>query len=592
MSIATLGQFIVHPASGIKVHPEYGKFEYSDGERNELRVLDILKTVSDLSIGSGELASHIDDWVTEYHFSGTRVNLLRHIKLAPVHRVLELGAGCGSITRFLGESGASITAVEGSLTRAQCARARCRDLENVSIFCSNFQDIEFEPVYDVVTLIGVMEYSPKFFEGDDPIGSCLAVARKALRPGGILLLAIENQLGFKYFAGATEDHLGDHYAGVEGRYPPRNVVTFGQKALRKHVSRAGFDEIEFQFPFPDYKIPTVILFQQGLDDPEFLPDELIRHLDERDYSGKHKHEIDSAMVWPQLAENGLIGEFSNSFLVVACLPQGSSGNGAGAIGLSEPGCLGLAYASARAAPFQTVTRFERVDSGKVVVSKFRLREELPTPDGPLNLSLVRDAYRCGRTLHSRIYERLKVGDLPGFMDCLRLWMDYLSRFKAVETDSRWDTEINGVAFDCLPTNLVISGDQLTYIDQEWSTTNPLQLSTIVLRYMFNLAFSSPSDVLFLERFGPEPIKSIKSISAELGVVLNSDSVTQFFELNQAVHHQVFPNKPAIPEYLKSEFDEAAPVPVPVPVPIGDSPSSKEVPTAVDSLKNVIRKILG
>jgi hypothetical protein len=111
----------------------------------------------------------------------------------------------------------------------------------------------------VVTLIGVLEYSRRFIDAADPVLECLRRARSWLAEGGMLILAIENQLGLKYFAGCAEDHLDLPYAGIEGLYGKRTAVTFGRRELAELLARAGFASQEWHFPFPDYKLPGVVV---------------------------------------------------------------------------------------------------------------------------------------------------------------------------------------------------------------------------------------------------------------------------------------------------------------------------------------------
>ena len=364
-SRAPLHDFTGAASGGVRLHPEHDRFAYSDGREAEERIHAVLQGTTDLSVGSPELAAKISDWPTEYHFSETRANLLRHLPLGRGVRVLELGAGCGAITRFLGERGCDVVAVEGSLLRAQCARERTRDLPNVSLYCANFQDIAFSREFDVVTLIGVLEYAPRFFEGDDPMAACLEVARSALAPGGTLVVAIENQLGLKYFAGATEDHLGTHYSGIENRYPPRGVRTMGRQRLAQVLGGSGFVEAEFQYPFPDYKLPVAIVFEPALERRDFLPSEIVRHLHARDYAGKEQRTMDASQVWPVLDENGLMGEFSNSFLVLAREASGDSQ----ALPPSGDELLAVAYSAGRARRFQTQTSFTARAGGAIICEK-------------------------------------------------------------------------------------------------------------------------------------------------------------------------------------------------------------------------------
>uniref|UniRef100_UPI0013D6EEFD class I SAM-dependent methyltransferase n=1 Tax=Pseudomonas viridiflava TaxID=33069 RepID=UPI0013D6EEFD len=122
--------------------------------------------------------------------------------------VLEIGAGCGAISRYLGEAGAEVLALEGSPRRAAIAASRTRDLDNVTVLSERFDDFNIDQQFDVITLVGVLEYASMFSADADPAYGMLNRVRKLLKPDGHLFIAIENQLGLKYFAGAPEDHLG------------------------------------------------------------------------------------------------------------------------------------------------------------------------------------------------------------------------------------------------------------------------------------------------------------------------------------------------------------------------------------------------
>jgi len=135
-------------------------FTYSDGQRAEAKLAEILRSVADLCSDSMELEQRIDDFHTRYHLSSQRANLLRpFLALFEGKRVLEVGAGCGALTRFLGETAAEVWALDGSWDRAQMCRARCRDLPNVSVLCADICDVEAVSPFDVIILVGVLEYS-------------------------------------------------------------------------------------------------------------------------------------------------------------------------------------------------------------------------------------------------------------------------------------------------------------------------------------------------------------------------------------------------------------------------------------------------
>ena len=144
-----------------------------------------------------------------------RANLLRPLagNLLNQARVLELGCGCGAVSRFLAETCAGVCAVEGSSKRAAIAAARCSDLPNIQIIADHIQNLpEDIGKFDVVTLIGVLEYAGLFDNGDCPALALLRKARNFLKEDGCLILALENKMGLKYFAGIPEEHLNIAWA--------------------------------------------------------------------------------------------------------------------------------------------------------------------------------------------------------------------------------------------------------------------------------------------------------------------------------------------------------------------------------------------
>lgn len=72
--------------------------------------------------------------------------------------MLEIGSGCGAITRLLCDKCRKVTAVELSRRRATATQLRCRGKNNLEVIAGNLNDIEFAEKFDYITLIGVLEY--------------------------------------------------------------------------------------------------------------------------------------------------------------------------------------------------------------------------------------------------------------------------------------------------------------------------------------------------------------------------------------------------------------------------------------------------
>jgi 2-polyprenyl-3-methyl-5-hydroxy-6-metoxy-1,4-benzoquinol methylase len=215
----------------IWARPGYASINYSDGDSVENRIREAIASATDVSIFSSELRGHCIDWPSTYHLSSSRANILRPFENQLVgKRVLEIGAGCGAVTRYLGEIGANVLALEGSRRRAAIARNRTRELKNIEVLSDNFDEFAAVGSFDFITLIGVLEYAPMFIRGENPALEMLKRARSMLAADGKLIIAIENKLGLKYFAGAPEDHTGEPMYGIESRY------TGAQRGARRSYS--------------------------------------------------------------------------------------------------------------------------------------------------------------------------------------------------------------------------------------------------------------------------------------------------------------------------------------------------------------------
>ena len=261
--------YILDLENKIWIKPGYQGIAYNDGDAVETRIASCIKQTLDVSVLSTELRLHCTDWASLYHLSGTRANIMRPFENIFKGDVLEIGAGCGAITRYLGECGANVLALEGSARRAAIARSRTRDLENVTVVAEKFDRFQCDHQFDVITLIGVLEYANLFTTGENPPLAMLERIRALLKPDGKLIIAIENQLGLKYFSGSPEDHLGQPIVGIEGRYRKDQPQTFGRKVLARMLEQAGFAAFEFLAPFPDF------IFRDTDNSPGLL--KLLRH---------------------------------------------------------------------------------------------------------------------------------------------------------------------------------------------------------------------------------------------------------------------------------------------------------------------------
>ena len=244
--------------------------DYADGAESE--VLAALRAAQDVSAGSAELSTLVRTWETVYHFSPARLGLLAPLRITPGLRVVDLGCGSGVLSRALGEAGASVLGIEGVPDRAAAARERCRDLPDVRIVSSPMiEGLAGAGPFDLALICGVLEYN-------DPYTLLPAVV-DSLSDDGVVVLAIENQLGLRYLLGGAEDHHGKAWVGLtdypSGEHVPR-TRTWTRRTLHDLLAGAGLTAQRWLLPYPDYKLPRVVLDESAFRHGPELVEKLVR----------------------------------------------------------------------------------------------------------------------------------------------------------------------------------------------------------------------------------------------------------------------------------------------------------------------------
>lgn len=283
-----------------------GEDLYSDGDIED-RLLELCESGRDLQ----EIVRECDDWPILYHLSDLRENVLDWYGFSPEGTLLEIGAGCGALTGLFCRKTARVTAIDLSRRRSAINAARNGKYGNLEILVGNFEDIRIEETFDYVTLIGVLEYAGYYISGREPYLEMLRRVRSFLKPGGRLIIAIENKFGLKYWAGAPEDHTGGLFDGIGDYAAGKEVRTFSRPELIRLLKEAGFAKQEFFYPMPDYKLPDTIYSDHFLPRPGMLGSAPAA------YDRERLALFHEPTVWEALLNDGQFPYFANSFLVFA-----------------------------------------------------------------------------------------------------------------------------------------------------------------------------------------------------------------------------------------------------------------------------------
>ncbi len=438
-----------------------------------------------------------NSWPILYHLSEKRSNIVEWIPMDPNAKVLEVGSGCGAITGMLSQKAGEVVACDLSRRRSEINAIRNAECGNVTIHVGNFRDIEpdLPNDFDYIFLIGVFEYAQGYIGTDSPYEKFLSMLGKHLKTGGRIVIAIENRLGLKYFAGCAEDHLGSYFSGIEGYSPDSVARTFSRNGLINIFNRCGMNEYHFYYPYPDYKLMTMLHSDSYFPKDGELQDN-VRNFD-RDrlvlFNEKHAYE--------EMVKEGMYQEFANSFEVIL-----------------GPGfdTIYSKYSNDRVDGFKIRTDIAIDNMGRQVIKKYPLTEAakehiLGLRDAYLGLCEkfkggnleVNDcqisqiegcavfSFVSGVTLSSLLDECLDRDDTDAFVALLN---EYIKRIGYNENYPVSD-------YDLIFSNILVNGPIWTIIDYEWTYGKCIPVREQVWRALFCYKLEDWKR----DRFDPNPI---------------------------------------------------------------------------------------
>ncbi|MHA7965773.1 class I SAM-dependent methyltransferase [Paenibacillus sp. CAU 1782] len=183
---------------------------------------------------------------------------------------LDIGAGWGTITMPLARNVGHVVALDGTLDRLEflLERAKQEKINNLTVVHADIFDNPLQGnQFDLVSFNGVLEWLGVGGEGDpkDIQLKALKIAYDLLKPGGFLYVGIENATGFKYVIGEPDDHTNIKFISYLDRESANKLslsqngteyrtYTYSKAGYHNLLSETGFKNIEFLYPYPDYKI--------------------------------------------------------------------------------------------------------------------------------------------------------------------------------------------------------------------------------------------------------------------------------------------------------------------------------------------------
>ncbi len=460
-----------------------------------------------------------NDWPTLYHLSSARENIVRWLPITKNHKVLEVGSGCGAITGAFTKLAGEVVSCDLSKKRSLINANRHMDADNLTIHVGNFTDVEKElpSDFDYICLIGVFEYGAAYIKGDNPYENFLKLLLKHLKPDGRLIIAIENRVGLKYFAGCKEDHVSRYFAGIEGYDANDGVRTFSKQGLIKIFESVGLSNYRFFYPYPDYKFMHTLFSDERLPHTGELSD------NKRNFDQDRMDLFSEKKAYDSFIEDGTFDYFSNSYLVV--------------IG-PDVNVDYARFSNDRAREYAIYTSIDNIEIGarKVKIAKKQAlfpegRQHILDledyfsglsdryKDGKLDINkcevIDRDSepiacfeYVNGVTLLELMDDKLSCDDMDGFYELFDKYIEYVGYNE--------DARISDI--DVVFSNILVDGDNWTLIDYEWTKESKVTIKEVAYRaiYCYLLEDSSRSKVNL------DLIMNKLNLSSETAALLRED----------------------------------------------------------------------
>ena len=273
-----------------------------------------------------------------YAFSPLRENLVEWVEFEPDARVLQIGSDYGSFTGILAERAGEVVVLDprdenlevnrirhGERGNVNYVRGDLRDQvqwkknelaklkaesdgnsaigiagRNAELFkvyksksgteASDIKDIMFRP-FDYIVLGGFMMECKK-----EEAAELLREAADYLKPGGVMLAAVENETGVRYWMGAPKQE--NSYLEPEFR------------SLFEELTTTWGGSFTMYYPVPDYRYPVVVYSDHYLPETGDVTNISARYDGPGFWFGSEEEAMAKA------CQNGMFTKFNNSFLGV------------------------------------------------------------------------------------------------------------------------------------------------------------------------------------------------------------------------------------------------------------------------------------
>lgn len=269
---------------------------------------DIIEYINNYSVTDYETILAKDNrWEVFYNFSEMRKSILNWYDFNPNATVLEIGGEFGALTGLFCEKCSYVTTYEENQEKCNAIKKRYEGVDILEV--TNNLDYAFSKKYNYIVLIGGLERLVSGKGKKDEYVNFLRRINEALCDDGVLLLAVENRYGVKYFCGYRERYTGIPFAGINGYDCDSKGYTFSRAEIEKTINQADIGKCKFFYPLPDYKLTQVVYSDDNLP-KNSIRDKVISY-----YVDKSTLISCEDNLYDDIIENNVLPFMANSFLV-------------------------------------------------------------------------------------------------------------------------------------------------------------------------------------------------------------------------------------------------------------------------------------